>query len=92
MNAIIINISAKHNKTGVTNELLKMLTDLFDERIEGKEKVGLLENNYGLSLTTEVREEVEIMCTYGASIAKKNIELGISQGLKALVSSLKKYY
>ena len=41
------------------------------------------------------KEEVEFMCSYGASIAKKNMEQGLSQGLneglKALVTSLKKY-
>ncbi len=31
------------------------------------------------------------MCTYGASIARKNAQIGLDQGLKALVSSLKKY-
>ena len=91
LNAIIINISGKHNKDGVTNELLRMLTDLFDERMEGREKIGLLEKEYGLPLTSGVKEEVEFMCSYGASIAKKNMEQGLNEGLKALVTSLKKY-
>ena len=87
INAIIINISKKHNKVGVDNELLNMLTDLFDERIDGEDKIKVLEQDYGLPLTREVREELSIMCTYGASIARKNLDIG----LKALVTSLKKY-
>ena len=91
LNAAIINISAKHNKDSVDNELLRMLTDLFDERVDGQKKIEILENEYGLPLTREIREELKNMCTYGASIARKNAQIGLDQGLKALVSSLKKY-
>ncbi len=91
LNAAIINISAKHNKDSVDNELLRMLTDLFDERVDGQKKIEILENEYGLPLTREIREELKTMCTYGASIARKNAQIGLDQGLKALVSSLKKY-
>ena len=38
MNAIIINISGKHDTENSENELIRMLTDLFDERISGIEK------------------------------------------------------
>ena len=95
LNAAIINISAKHNKDSVDNELLRMLTDLFDERVDGQKKIEILENEYGLPLTREIREELKNMCTYGASIARKNAESGINEGLdmglKALVNSLKKF-
>ena len=91
LNATIINLSANHNKQGVDNELIRMLTDLFDERMEGKKKVEVLENDYGLPMTQEVRKELETMCTYGAALSRKNMQSGLDQGLKALVTSLKKY-
>ena len=72
-----------------------MLTDLFDERMEGKKKVEVLENDYGLPMTQEVRKELETMCTYGAALTRKStqrgLDQGLDQGLKALVTSLKKY-
>jgi len=51
MNAIIIYISEKHNPENTENELIRMLTDLFDERINGPDKVQKLKSEYGLSMT-----------------------------------------
>ncbi len=86
MNAIIINISGKHNTEDTENDLIRMLTDLFDERINGAEKVEKL-REYGLKLTKDVESEVSDMCTYATAMENK----GIEKGLKALVQSLKEY-
>ena len=94
MNAIIINISARHNTADADNELIMMLTDLFDERINGKDKIKKL-SGYGLKFTKEVKSEVADMCTYATAMENKGIEKGfekgIEKGLKALVQSLKEY-
>jgi hypothetical protein len=63
-----------------------MLTDLFDERIDGPHKIEKL-RYYGLRLTKEVESEVTDMCTYATAMENK----GIEKGLKALVRSLKDY-
>ena len=63
-----------------------MLTNLFDERIDGAQKVVILKE-YGLKLTKEVENEVSDMCTYAAAMENK----GIEKGLKALVQSLREY-
>ena len=86
MNAIIIYISEKHNPENTENELIRMLTDLFDERINGPDKVQKLKSEYGLSMTKEVESEVTGMCTYATAMEnkgiKKGIEKGISKGMK----------
>ncbi|MBR3516032.1 MAG: hypothetical protein IKO10_06935 [Lachnospiraceae bacterium] len=79
MNAIIINISGKHDVANSTNGLIRMLTDLFDNRMDGMEKVEILEA-YGLELTKEVKSEVTNMCTYATAIENKGIEKGIEVG------------
>ena len=91
LSAIIINISGKHDTDGMDNKLICMLTDLFDERLDGVEKVEKLKNAYGLKLTKEVEGEVSDMCTYAKAMENKGIEKGIEKGLKALVYSLKDY-
>ena len=48
MNAILINISGKHDTDGTDNGLIRMLTDLFDERINGTDKIKRLRDSYGL--------------------------------------------
>ena len=81
MNAIIINISGKHDIVDTDNGLIRMLTDLFDERIDGVGKVEKLKA-YGLKLTKEVESEVTDMCTYATAMEKKGIEKGIKEGIK----------
>ena len=87
MNAVIINISKKHDTGDAKNELIRMLTDLFDERISAGEKIHRLTTEYNLKLTRDVEKEVDEMCNYATAIENR----GIEKGLKALVRSLKKY-
>ena len=85
MNAVLVNISRTHDTGGTDNELIRLLTDLFDERLSGAEKVGRLKSDYGLKTTREVEREVDDMCTYGAAMENK----GMEKGLEILVRSLK---
>ena len=73
LNAVLINISEKHDTGGTDNEAIKLLTDLFDERISGEDKVRILQENYGLPMTKEYKEVIG-MCTYADAIERKGIE------------------
>ncbi|OON84642.1 hypothetical protein BXO88_16215 [Oribacterium sp. C9] len=81
LNAIIVYISGKHDSENTDNELVRMLTDLFDERIDGVEKVKKLKSEYGLRMTKEVEGEVTDMCTYATAMENKGVEKGIEQGI-----------
>ena len=48
--------------------MIRMLTDLFDKRINGAEKVMKLKSIYGLKITREVESEVKGLCTYADAI------------------------
>ena len=76
MNAIVINISKVHDTGGTQNELIRLLTDLFDERLNGAEKVKKLKDDYGLQMTKKVETEVKDMCTYSTAMENKGIEIG----------------
>ena len=95
LNAVIINISKRHDTEGAGNELIRFLTDLFDERIPAAEKIQKLRREYDLRLTKAVEKEVSEMCNYATAIENRGIEIGIEKGiekgLKALVCSLKRY-
>jgi chorismate mutase len=91
LNAIIVYISEKHDSEDTDNELIRMLTNLFDERINVSDKIKNLKSVYGLNVTKEVESEVTDLCTYADAIENKGIEKGIEKGLKALVDSLKVY-
>ncbi len=85
LTAIVINISGKHETDRTENELIRMLTDLFDERLDGTEKVNRLKDEYGLKLTREVESEVSDMCTYATAMENKGIEKGVERGQSELV-------
>ena len=95
MTAIIINISKNHNVGETQSEIIKLLNDLFDETIDGVEKINRLKSEHDLKLTREVEMEVAEMCTYATAMENKGIEKGIKKeyedGLKALIDSLKDY-
>ena len=101
LNAIIIYISEKHDPGNTDNEMIRMLTDLFDERINGAEKIKKLKSVYGLNMTRKIESEVTDLCTYATAMENKGIAKGLEKGMEkgiekekergveALVQSLK---
>ncbi|MCR5686320.1 MAG: hypothetical protein K6G81_13065 [Lachnospiraceae bacterium] len=87
LNAVIINIGKFHDSSITDNELISMLTDLLDERMNGAEKIKKLKTRHSLKTTREIESEVNSMCTYAEAIERKAFE----NGLEALVNILKKY-
>ena len=95
LNAMIVNISEKRDTGGSDDNLINILTTLFDETLNAKEKIKRLEQDYDLPLTREAEKEVDKMCNYGESREikgiTKGINIGLDKGLKALVNTLKKH-
>ena len=81
MNVIQINLSKTFNTDGVENGLVKLLTDVFDERMTKDQRLKTMKETYGLPVTKEFEEAMK-MCTYADYIEQKGIEQGISQGIE----------
>lgn len=82
MEAVIVNISAKHDDEDSESELIQMLTDLFDENLSAREKVDTLKSRYGVPTTCELEEEVAGMTVFATNLIEKGLEQGLEQGLK----------
>lgn len=82
MEAVIINISEKHDAEGTDNELINLLTDLFNEKISSSEKVIRLKEEYGLPTTTTFEKEVFDMTAYAARLLREGKEEGLREGKK----------
>ena len=82
LSAIIVNLSRKHDCGNTDNKLIHFLTDLFNEEILGNKKVDLLEKEYHLRLTEEIKKEVLTMYTYTTSVKEKGFEEGIEKGIE----------
>ena len=82
INAVIIYISKNHDIGETNNSLIKMLTDLFNENIDGPQKVKKLNDEHNIPMTREIGKEVPSMCTYAEAMVLKGLERGIEQGLE----------
>ena len=80
MEAVIVNISAKHDDEDSESELIQMLTDLFNENLSAQEKVDTLKSKYGVPTTYELEEEVAGMTVFAANLIKKGLEEGLEKG------------
>lgn len=80
MNAIVINISKTRNMDGNDNELIAMLTDLFNENMGADNKLRVLQEEHGIPMTEEMEEEVRDMCTYTASVLAQGEARGEVRG------------
>ena len=74
LNTVIVYISEKHDTGNTDNSLIKMLTDFFDERLSGKEKVKKLKEDHGIPMTREIGKEVPEVCTYAEAMVLKGIK------------------
>ena len=56
-----------------------MLTDFFNERLSGPEKVKRLSEDHGIPMTREIGKEVPEVCTYAEALVLRGIKQGIDQ-------------
>lgn len=59
-----------------------MLEVLFSTEKELKEKEKILENEYGITMTYEEKEEVEKMCNLSEYVWEKGLQTGREEGLR----------
>lgn len=79
MEAIIVNISKKHDTENSSSNMINMLTRLFDESLASGEKLKILKADYGLPVTTEFEREVLDMTAYAARLLNEGLEQGRSE-------------
>lgn len=78
--------SGKEEKEGTEeSEILRLLEVLFSTEKELKEKEKILENEYGITMTYEEKEEVEKMCNLSEYVWEKGLTYGELQNLVRMV-------
>lgn len=64
------------------SEIMRLLEVLFSTERELKEKEKILENEYGITMTYEEKEEVEKMCDLSEYVWEKGLQTGREEGLR----------
>ena len=63
-------------------DIIHLLSVLLSTEMDPDVKKQILEREYDIHLTVEMKKEAETMCGIGHAIARKNLEKGIEQGLE----------
>lgn len=78
LEAVIVNISKKHDTEGSESEMINVLTALFNNALSVEEKVNAM-SKYGLKATEELKKEVAGMTSYAARLISESIDKGVAR-------------
>ena len=84
-----------NEKTKTDDELLRMLNLLFSEEIDYQKKKRELEESYRLNMSSQLGEEMYLMCNLSDLVeergVQRGIERGMQQGIEQMVRNLLKF-
>lgn len=63
-------------------DIIHLLSVLLSTKMDPDVKKEILEREYDIPMTIEMKKEAETMCGIGHAIARKNLEKGIEQGIE----------
>ena len=81
MSAVIICLNEKSYQKKET-PLHGLLGTIFSEKLDSNEKVKILNQDYGIETTREVKEGMSKMCNLSDAIEERGIKKGIEQGIE----------
>ena len=64
------------------DDIIHLLSVLLSTEMDPDVKKEILEREYDIPMTIEMKKEAETMCGIGHAIARKNLEKGMEQGLE----------
>lgn len=67
---------------GSRKDILKLLSVLLTPEMKPEKKKEILEQDFSIPMTVEMKKEADTMCTYGQAILEKGREQGIEEGKK----------
>ncbi len=67
------------------------LGTLFSEELSPDEKLIILEREYGIEMSLEIKEGMQRMCNLSDAIEERGIQQGIQQGVQALIETCREF-
>ena len=89
LSAVIVNVGKNYNDHDTKSRMLNVLSVLVDDTMGAPKKLRLLKDRYDVPVTSEIKKEVEDMCTYTASVEAKGEARGEAK-LAKLIECLMK--
>ena len=86
INIIMIGLADEVPNHDERLQLHRLLSVLLSMEMKAKDKIKIMEAEYGIPIENGIREEVNIMCNLGEGLAinymKRGWEQGLSKGMK----------
>ncbi|HJA93458.1 MAG TPA: Rpn family recombination-promoting nuclease/putative transposase [Candidatus Eisenbergiella merdipullorum] len=81
LSVILICLNEKQSR-GQAGSLYHFLNTLLSSVLTPEEKESILEKDYGISMETKIRKEMEAMCNLSEAIEERGIERGMKLGME----------
>ena len=79
----VVMIYLKRNLDEESEYIINFLSVLLSEKIDYDRKIYILEKDLDLTMTEEIKEEVNTMCNLSEYVYESGIEQGIEQGIES---------
>lgn len=78
MSLVIINLGGREDEG---EGIIRMLKVLFSSKMRIEKKQKILEEEYGIRLSEEGKEDIKEMCNFSEGVEQRGIEIGLQRGL-----------
>ncbi|MCD7784346.1 MAG: hypothetical protein LUH18_01975 [Oscillospiraceae bacterium] len=80
LNIVLLGIPNELPEQGEEYELHRLLSTMFSVELTSKERLNILENEYGIDVKPDFRKELDTMCNLSQGVYERGMEKGIQQG------------
>lgn len=83
MQILIVNLGDVEES--VENQILRLMNVLLSTKTDVQEKQRVMQEEFHIAMTTELEEEVEMLCNLSQGIYNEGFETGIEKGIQGAV-------
>ncbi len=88
LNIVLLGIPNELPEQGEEYELHRLLSTMFSVDLTSKERLNILENEYGIDVKPDFRKELDTMCNLSQGVYERGIERGEMSKAKAMAISM----
>ena len=85
LSLIMVCLNSDNNSE---NDIIRMLTTLFDHKVRLTEKKAILQNEYGIEMTKQLNSEVDHMCNISERYFEDGMEKGEKKGMEKQLAQI----
>ena len=88
INIVMIGLAKEIPNHDERLQLHRLLSVLLSMEMKAKDKITIMEAEYGIPVEDDIREEVNIMCNLGEGLAENYMKQGIEEGKEQIKKSV----